>query len=80
MDTATGIALYVGTQIGDRWWKRYRAPGFFVRGRGRYWFEDGELRFHRELTKELTARVPSRIPLVRRPGRTRKLDGYRGFA
>jgi len=57
---STGIALYVGTELGGRWWKRYRAPGFFARGRGRFWFQDGELRFHRELTKELT-----RIPLDR---------------
>ena len=56
----TAIAHYVGTEIGGRWWKRYRAPGFFAGGRGRFWFEDGELRFHRDLTKELT-----RIPLAR---------------
>ncbi len=57
-EPVTGIAVYIGTQVGDRWWKRYRAPGFFAGGRGRYWFEEGELRFHRDLSKELT-----RIPL-----------------
>jgi hypothetical protein len=56
----TGIGSYLGTEMSGRWWKRYRAPGFFVRGRGRFWFEGGELRFHRDLTKELT-----RIPLDR---------------
>ena len=56
----TGIAAYLGTEVGGKWWKADRAPGFFVRGRGRFWFDGGELRFHRDLTKELT-----RIPLAR---------------
>jgi hypothetical protein len=50
-------ALYAGTEVGGKWWKRYRAPGFFARGNGAYWFEDGEIRFHRALTKE-TTRIP----------------------
>lgn len=56
----TGKGLYVGTEIDGRWWKRYRAPGFFARGNGSYWFAEGELRFDRALTKELT-----RIPLAK---------------
>jgi hypothetical protein len=54
-----GKAQYVGTEIDGRWWKRYRAPGFFARGNGTYRFEAGELVFDRALTKELT-----RISLV----------------
>ena len=49
---------YFGTEVDGKWWKRYRAPGFSARGNGTYRFEDGELRFHRALTKE-----PTRIPL-----------------
>jgi hypothetical protein len=55
----TRAAQYVGTEIGGKWWKRYRAPGFFARGNGAYWFEDGEIRFHRALTSQTT-----RIPLA----------------
>lgn len=51
---------YFGTELGGKWWKRYRAPGFSARGNGASWFEDGELRFHRALTKE-TTRIPLRL-------------------
>lgn len=51
---------YFGTEIGGKWWKRYRAPGFSARGNGAWWFEDDELRFHRTLTKE-TTRIPLRL-------------------
>lgn len=50
---------YFGTEVGGRWWRRYKAPGFFARGNGGWWFEEGELRFQRALTKEIT-----RIPLA----------------
>jgi len=50
---------YFGTEIDGKWSKRYRAPGFSARGNGSYWFEEGELRFHRFLTRNLT-----RIPLA----------------
>ncbi len=61
----TGKAQYVETEIDGKWWKRYRAAGFFARGNGSYWFADGELRFDRALTKELT-----RIPLAKVTGVT----------
>jgi hypothetical protein len=51
---------YLGTEVGGKWWRRYRAPGFFARGNGAWWFEEGELRFHRALTKE-TTRIPLRL-------------------
>lgn len=59
----TGKAQYVGTEIDGKWWKRYRAAGFFARGNGSYRFADDELRFDRALTKELT-----RIPLAKVTG------------
>jgi hypothetical protein len=51
---------YFGTEVGGKWWKRYRAPGFTARGNGSYWFEDDELRFHRALTKA-TTRIPLQL-------------------
>ena len=45
---------YFGTEVGGRWSKRFRAPGFFARGNGTYRFEEGELRYHLALTKDLT--------------------------
>lgn len=51
---------YFGTEVGGKRSKRYRAPGFSARGNGYYWFEEGELRFHRFLTRNLT-RIPLRL-------------------
>mgnify|MGYP001567496802 CR=1 FL=1 len=28
---------YLGTEIDEKWWKRYRSPGFFARGSGEFW-------------------------------------------
>ena len=58
MIEVTGTALYTGTTIDGKWWKRYRERGYSARGNGRYRFEGGELVFDRALTSELT-----RIPL-----------------
>ena len=55
----TGTALYTGTTVDGKWWKRYRERGYSARGNGRYRFEDGQLVFDRALTSELT-----RIPLA----------------
>jgi hypothetical protein len=54
---AIGPGHYLGTELGGKWWKRYRALGYFARGNGTFVFADGELVFHRALTKELT-RIP----------------------
>ena len=43
---------YLGTEIDENWWKRYRKDGFFSRGNGEYWFEDDVLCFRRYLTKK----------------------------
>ena len=42
---------YFGTEIGGRWWKRYRAPAFFARGNGELWFDEEGLHFLKTLTK-----------------------------
>ena len=52
------LGHYVGTTIGDRWYRRYREDGFLARGLGRYWCEGGELIFRR-----FFIRTPVVIPL-----------------
>jgi hypothetical protein len=41
---------YLGTEIDHRWWKRYRAPGFFARGSGEFWMDETGVWFRRLLT------------------------------
>ena len=48
---------YLGTEIDGRWWKRYRADGFFARGSGEWWFDEEYFYFRRYLTKQ-----PIKIP------------------
>ena len=43
---------YLGTEIDEKWWKRYRKDKMFARGNGEYWFADAALYFRRYLTKE----------------------------
>ena len=42
---------YLGTEIENKWWKRYRKDKLFARGNGEYWFDDTALYFRRHLTK-----------------------------
>jgi len=42
---------YLGTEIDEKWWKRYRKDKFFARGNGEYWFDDTTFCFRRYLTK-----------------------------
>jgi hypothetical protein len=42
---------YLGTEIDEKWWKRYRKDKFFARGNGEYWFDDTALYFRRYLTR-----------------------------
>lgn len=44
---------YLGTEIDATWWKRYRKDGFFARGNGEYWLEEGGFYFRRYLTKKV---------------------------
>jgi hypothetical protein len=50
---------YLGTEIDERWWKRYKQGGSFARGSGEYWFDKEALFFRRYLTKK-----PLRIPFT----------------
>ena len=50
MDKARGH--YLGTEIDEKWYKRYRQDGFFMRGNGEWWFEEEGLFFRRYLTKQ----------------------------
>jgi hypothetical protein len=43
---------YLGTEINERWWRRYGRDGFLARGNGKYWFDEDELCFLRYLTSE----------------------------
>ena len=43
---------YIGTEINEKWWSRYRGEGFFARGNGEYWFDEDFFYFRRYLTKE----------------------------
>jgi hypothetical protein len=49
---------YMGTEIDEKWWKRYRKDGFFARGRGICWYDEKAFYFLKLLAKE-----PIRIPL-----------------
>ena len=40
---------YLGTEIDEKWWKRYRKNGFFARGYGEYWFDEEAFYFSRYL-------------------------------
>ena len=42
---------YLGTEIDETWWRRYRKEKFFARGNGEYWLDDDVLCFRRYLTK-----------------------------
>ena len=52
--------LYLGTERGGRWWRRYTAPGFLARGNGRMWSDVRGLWFHK-----LLSRSPLHIPWER---------------
>ena len=44
--------LYLGTEIDEKWWKRYTKDNLFVRGNGQYWYDDKGFYFLRDLTQE----------------------------
>ena len=51
---------YLGTEIDEKWWKRYRKDKLFARGSGKYWYNDTALYFRRYLTTH-----PIEIPFAR---------------
>lgn len=50
METQRG--LYLGTEIEDKWWKRYTKDDFGPRGNGRWWYDDKGFYFFRYLTRK----------------------------
>ena len=42
---------YFGTEINEKWWRRYTKHHLFARGTGEYWFDDQDFYFRRYLTK-----------------------------
>ncbi len=51
---------YLGTEIDEKWWKRYKKDGFFARGNVEYWFDSTAFYFRRYLTKH-----PIEIPFTK---------------
>jgi len=43
---------YLGTEVDEKWWKRYTWEGFFARGNGEYWHDDEAFYFLRSLTQD----------------------------
>jgi hypothetical protein len=43
---------YLGTEIDEKWWKRYLRKGFFARGSGEYWYDAEAFYFLRYLTAD----------------------------
>ena len=52
-------AKYFGTEINEKWWKRYRQQKMLARGSGTIWCDDQAILFHRKLTREPIA-IPFR--------------------
>jgi hypothetical protein len=50
MDKRRGC--YLGTEINEKWWKRYTKEGLFARGNGEYWHDDEAFYFLRDLTRD----------------------------
>lgn len=44
--------LYLGTEIDEKWWKRYKKDKFLTRGNGEYWYDDKGFYFLRYFTEE----------------------------
>jgi len=44
-----GKGRYLGTEMDGKWYRRYRAEGFFVRGSGEWWLTPGSFCFKRRL-------------------------------
>lgn len=44
--------LYLGTEIDEKWWRRYTKDKMLARGNGKYWHDNDSFFFLRYLTKE----------------------------
>ncbi len=52
LDIKEKTGLYLGTEIDEKWWKRYTKDKLLARGNGKYWYDDQAFHFLRYLTKE----------------------------
>lgn len=52
LDINEKIGLYLGSEIDEKWWKRYTKDKLLARGNGKYWHDDKAFYFLRYLTKE----------------------------
>ncbi len=43
---------YLGTEIDNKWFKRYMKDGMLARGNGSFWLDAGGINFHRLLTRK----------------------------
>jgi hypothetical protein len=43
---------YLGTEIDEKWWKRYKKDKLLARGNGEYWVDGKAFYFQRYLTKD----------------------------
>ena len=43
------VAKYYGTEINEKWWKRYKKDGMFVRGNGTFSYNEQSISFFRLL-------------------------------
>ena len=48
-----GRGYYFGTEIGGKWWRRYRRDGLFARGLGEYRYDDRAFHFRRKLSENV---------------------------
>jgi len=42
----------MGTEVNEKWWRRYTRDRLFMRGNGEYWYDRAGFYFLRYLTKE----------------------------
>ncbi|WP_018953587.1 hypothetical protein [Thioalkalivibrio sulfidiphilus] len=43
---------YLGTEIDEKWWRRYSKDGLLARGNGEYWIDASALIFRRYITDQ----------------------------
>ncbi len=57
---------YLGTEINQSWWRRYKDNGFFARGAGEYWFDQTGFCFQLLLTRTQLCIPYEQIVQIRR--------------
>jgi hypothetical protein len=60
MENTRKTGHYFGTEIDEKWWKRYKKEHMFARGKGAYWYDGEAFYFLKMLTK-----TPMAIPFGR---------------